>query len=114
MPDNRQLPDGTELPIGDPEVRKVQTLNTQTTDRKSLSDRLNKFSSWSRAVSAVAHLKRYVLKDKSKSVLKDKSKSVQPDPPQTKSYPYLTTGTPTDKIPSSVSSPGPGTRSPSP
>jgi len=57
-----------KLPIGDPEVRKVQILNTQTTEHKSLSDRLAKFSSWSRAVSAVARLKRYLLKDNSRSL----------------------------------------------
>ncbi len=54
-----------ELPIGDPEVRKVLTLQTKTTGQASLSDRLGKFSSWSQAVSAVARLRRRLLKDKS-------------------------------------------------
>lgn len=57
-----------ELPVGDPEVRKVQTLSTQTVEHASLSDRLTKFSSWSRAVSAVARLRRYLLKDKSNTL----------------------------------------------
>ncbi|XP_051803945.1 uncharacterized protein LOC127533924 [Acanthochromis polyacanthus] len=57
-----------ELPVGDPEVRKVQALSTQTVVHKSLSDHIAKFSSWSRAVSAVARLKRYLLKDKSKTL----------------------------------------------
>lgn len=57
-----------ELPVGDPEVRKVQTLSTQTVEHTSLSDRLLKFSSWSRAVSAVARLRRFLLKDKSKTL----------------------------------------------
>ncbi len=56
------------LPVGDPEVRKVQTLSTETVEHTSLSDRLTKFSSWSRAVSAVARLRRYLLKDKSKTL----------------------------------------------
>ncbi|XP_054872902.1 uncharacterized protein LOC111584426 [Amphiprion ocellaris] len=53
-----------ELPIGDPEVKKVQTLQT-VTGKVSLTDRLVKFSSWSQAVSAVARLSRRLLKDKS-------------------------------------------------
>ncbi|XP_070406798.1 uncharacterized protein [Nothobranchius furzeri] len=57
-----------ELQVGDPEVRKVQTLNTQAVKHASLSDHLTKFSSWSRAVSAVARLRRYLLKDKSKTL----------------------------------------------
>lgn len=57
-----------ELLVGDPEVRKLQTLSTQTAEHASLSDRLRKFSSWSRAVSAVARLRRYLLKDKSNTI----------------------------------------------
>lgn len=53
-----------ELPIGDPEVRKVQSLNTDAVEHKSLPDRLKRFSSWSRAVSAVARLRRRLLNDK--------------------------------------------------
>lgn len=53
-----------ELPIGDPEVKKVQTLQT-VTGKVSLTDRLVKFSSWSQAASAVARLRRRLLKDKS-------------------------------------------------
>ncbi|XP_028323877.1 uncharacterized protein LOC114476498 [Gouania willdenowi] len=48
-----------DLTIGDPEVRKeVQTLLTKATDTTTLADRLSKFSSWSNAVKAVAHLIR--------------------------------------------------------
>jgi len=56
------------LPVGDPEVRKVQTLSTETVKYTSLRDRLTKFSSWFCAVSAVARLRRYLLKDKSKTL----------------------------------------------
>ncbi len=54
-----------EFPIGDPEVKKVQTLQTKTVEQVSLTDCLIKFSSWSQAVSAVARLGRRLLKDKS-------------------------------------------------
>ena len=54
-----------DLQIGDPEVKRAQTLLTKTAAEVSLSDRLVKFSSWSKAVSAVARLKRRLLKDKS-------------------------------------------------
>lgn len=54
-----------DLPIGDQEVKKAQTLLTRTTGEVSLTDRLVKFSSWSKAVSAVARLRRRLLKDKS-------------------------------------------------
>lgn len=47
-----------DLAIGDPEVRKVQTLLTKVTDTTSLAERLCKFSSWSKVVKAVAHLIR--------------------------------------------------------
>lgn len=56
------------LTVGDPEVRKVQTLSTETVEHTSLSDRLTRFSSWSCAVSAIARLRRYLLKDKSKTL----------------------------------------------
>nr|XP_017209156.1 uncharacterized protein LOC101887079 [Danio rerio] len=54
-----------QLPIGDPEVKKVQSLNTQTVQYSCLSDRLTKLSSWSKAIQAVARLIRRVRKDKS-------------------------------------------------
>ena len=54
-----------ELPIGDPEVKKVQTLQTKTVEHVSLTNRLERFSTWSQAVSAVARLRRRLLKDKS-------------------------------------------------
>lgn len=59
-----QEKDIAELPIGDPEVRKVQALNTNTVEHASLSDRLRRFSSWSHAVSAVARLRRRLINDK--------------------------------------------------
>ncbi|KAF7641096.1 hypothetical protein LDENG_00294180, partial [Lucifuga dentata] len=55
----------TEIPIGDPELKKVQTLNVQATEQVSLSDRLSKFSSWYKATQAVARLLRRVKSDKS-------------------------------------------------
>ena len=50
-----------DLEIGDPEIRKVQTFQTsaiQTLEQFSLADRLVRFSSWSRALKAVARLVR--------------------------------------------------------
>lgn len=51
-----------DLFIGDPEIKKVQTLQTKTTETMSLADRLSKFSSWSRAIKAVARLLRWAKK----------------------------------------------------
>ncbi|XP_073724404.1 uncharacterized protein [Misgurnus anguillicaudatus] len=67
---NVQLPtkETVVLPVGVPEVRKVQSLSTETVEHTNLSVRLTKFSSWSRAVSAVARLRRYLLKDKSNTL----------------------------------------------
>ncbi|XP_067279675.1 uncharacterized protein [Pseudorasbora parva] len=56
-----------ELPVGDPEVRKVQTFQTETTESKDLVDHLSKFSSWSNAVKAIARLLRRIRKDKTNS-----------------------------------------------
>ncbi|XP_051792767.1 uncharacterized protein LOC127530320 [Acanthochromis polyacanthus] len=55
----------TEIPVGDPEVKKVQTLHVQTTEKVNLTDRLSKFSSWYKATQAVARLLRCVKRDKS-------------------------------------------------
>ena len=55
----------SELPLGDPEVKGAQTLSTETTEQDSLADRLSGFSSWSRAVRAVARILRRINKDKS-------------------------------------------------
>ncbi|XP_063740638.1 uncharacterized protein LOC134865136 [Eleginops maclovinus] len=55
----------SELPVGDPEVRKAQTFQTKTSEQVDLVDRLNKFSCWSRAVKAVARLIRRARKVKS-------------------------------------------------
>ena len=54
-----------DLSIGDPEVRKAQTLLTQATEPKSLGDRLSKCSSWSRCTKAVARLQRRAKKIRS-------------------------------------------------
>lgn len=54
-----------EILIGDPEVTKMMTLQTKTVKQVSLSDHLVKFSFWSHAVSAVACIRRHVIKDKS-------------------------------------------------
>lgn len=65
----KEIPPATdvsaEIQIGDPEVKRIQALNTQTQNQLSLSDRLSKFSSWSKAVQAVARLIRCVRHDKS-------------------------------------------------
>ncbi|XP_032396233.1 uncharacterized protein LOC116704734 [Etheostoma spectabile] len=55
----------TEIQIGDPEVKGVQTLNVQTKEQVSLSDRLSRFSSWYKATQAVARLLRRVKGNKS-------------------------------------------------
>lgn len=54
----------TQLPIGDPEVNKAQSLNTQAVQYSCLSNRLTKLSSWSKVIQAVARLLRRVRKDK--------------------------------------------------
>lgn len=48
-----------DLAIGDPEIRKAQTLQTsalQASEPISIADSLSKFSSWSRTIQAVACL----------------------------------------------------------
>ncbi|XP_049336713.1 uncharacterized protein LOC125802504 [Astyanax mexicanus] len=57
-----------ELEIGDPEVRAAQSLTTETTRQFNIVDRLSKFSSWSRAVRAVARILRCIRKNKSKGI----------------------------------------------
>lgn len=54
-----------DLPLGDPEVRKFQVLNTRTIEQVSLADRLSNLSSWSQATRAVARILRRIGKDKS-------------------------------------------------
>lgn len=54
-----------DLPLGDPEVRKAETLQTKTMEQVSLVDCLSKFSSWSQATKAVARLLRWSKKIKS-------------------------------------------------
>ena len=57
------------LAIGDPEIRKPQTLQTsalQTSEPFSIADRLCKFLSWSRAIKGVARLVRRAKQIKSK------------------------------------------------
>ncbi|XP_067275875.1 uncharacterized protein [Pseudorasbora parva] len=65
----RQIPPpldvNTQLPIGDPEVKKAQSLNTQTVQYSCLSNCLTRLSSWSKVIQAVARLLRRVRKDKS-------------------------------------------------
>lgn len=55
----------TEIQIGDPELKRIQTLNTQVWEQLSLSDRLSRFSSWSKAIQAVARLICRARKDNS-------------------------------------------------
>lgn len=54
-----------EPSLGDPEVRKTQTMLTKVTETFSLAERLSKFSSLSKAVKAVARLIRRAKKIKS-------------------------------------------------
>ncbi|KAL6488118.1 hypothetical protein MHYP_G00047440 [Metynnis hypsauchen] len=57
-----------ELPIGDPEIKVVHTLSTEAAEHLSLIDRLTNFSSWPRAIQAVARILRRINKDKSNSL----------------------------------------------
>ncbi|KAL6463231.1 hypothetical protein MHYP_G00276220 [Metynnis hypsauchen] len=57
-----------ELPIGDPEIKVVHTLNMEDAEHLSLIDRLTNFSSWLRAIQAVARILRRINKDKSNSL----------------------------------------------
>lgn len=54
-----------QLPIGDPKVKKAQSLNTRTVQYSLLSDRLTKLSSWSKAIQAISRLPCRVRKNKS-------------------------------------------------
>ena len=47
-----------ELDEDDPEIKRAQVHTTEANEEKSLSDRLQKFSDWKRAVRAIARLKR--------------------------------------------------------
>ncbi|MEE9353165.1 MAG: hypothetical protein V3U94_01940, partial [Candidatus Thorarchaeota archaeon] len=49
-----------EVRIGDPELRKVRPLATKTSERFSLLNRLSRFSDWSKAIRAIARLRRLV------------------------------------------------------
>ncbi|XP_038127985.1 uncharacterized protein LOC119774524 [Cyprinodon tularosa] len=53
-----------ELKEDDPELRKATVLNTKAKEDRSLLNRLEKFSDWSRAVQAVARLKRLIKEHK--------------------------------------------------
>ncbi|XP_076858013.1 uncharacterized protein LOC143512031 [Brachyhypopomus gauderio] len=57
-----------ELELGDPEVRRARSLRTQTLEQENIISRLSRFSSWSRAVRAVARILRYINRNKSKSL----------------------------------------------
>lgn len=48
-----------EVAADDPELKRVQTLNTHSKENGSLLDRLQKFSDWGRVVKAIARLKRH-------------------------------------------------------
>ena len=59
----RDLPKEGEIKVGeldedDPEIKRAQVHTTEANEEKSLSDRLQKFSDWKRAVRAIARLKR--------------------------------------------------------
>ncbi|XP_013412394.1 uncharacterized protein LOC106175106 [Lingula anatina] len=47
-----------QLPEMDPEIKMSSVRSTQTVEKKSMIERLEKFSDWSRAVRAIARLKR--------------------------------------------------------
>ncbi|XP_061144019.1 uncharacterized protein LOC133160414 [Syngnathus typhle] len=60
----KELPSGEvkvgEIASDDPELKKVQVLDTQAKEVRSVLNRLHKFSVWSRMVKAIARLKRHV------------------------------------------------------
>ncbi len=46
-----------DIEVNDPELRKSQVHNTHTNEERSLLDRLNKFSDWTKAVQVITRLK---------------------------------------------------------
>ncbi|XP_030602936.1 uncharacterized protein LOC115792515 [Archocentrus centrarchus] len=65
---NKEISPAAEIdmnvPLGDPEVKRVHALNTLKTEKKGLSDKLTKFSSWHKATQAIARLIRCAKRDK--------------------------------------------------
>ncbi|XP_032425349.1 uncharacterized protein LOC116724101 isoform X1 [Xiphophorus hellerii] len=59
-----ELPIETDKAIevipNDPELKTVHVLKTEVQERRTILDRLNKFSDWRRAVKAIARLKKFV------------------------------------------------------
>lgn len=78
-----------DLPVGDPEVKKIHTLQTKTAESKDPVDHLSKFSSWSKTIKAIAHLLRWIKKDKTnlpasvseqeEAILIDSKRSTKPN-----------------------------------
>ena len=71
----KDLPKEEEIKVGelnedDPEIKRAQVHTTKANEERSLSDRLQKYSDWKRAVRAIARLKRLA---KEVKVLKTRS-----------------------------------------
>ena len=61
----------------DPELRKAQVLNTKAKEKRTLLDRLSKFSEWKRAVKAIACLNRHAKQRKGLKSKTSKATSVE-------------------------------------
>ncbi|KAK0147265.1 hypothetical protein N1851_013317 [Merluccius polli] len=66
-----------EVKEDDPELRKALVLSTQARENRSLLDRLEKFSDWSRLVQALARLKRRVKEKKTGKQRNNESTSLE-------------------------------------
>lgn len=77
----KELPDREckvgEIEVDDPELRKALVCNTKAKESRSLLDRLQKFSDWSRGVRAVARLKRKIKEFKGVKQRNNKSTSLE-------------------------------------
>lgn len=77
----KDLPDRVrkveEVKEDDPELRKALVLSTKARETRSLLDRLEKFSDWSRVVQAVARLKRRVKEHKADKQRNNESTSLE-------------------------------------
>ncbi|KAL6465838.1 hypothetical protein MHYP_G00259710, partial [Metynnis hypsauchen] len=77
----RELPDrerkAEEVKDDDPELRKAYVFSTKAKEHRLLLDRLEKFSDWSRAVQAVARLRRRVKEQKGEKQRTNESTSLE-------------------------------------
>ena len=75
-----------EVSDEDPELRKATVLNTKAKEDRSLLNRLEKFSDWSRAVQAVARLKRLIKEHKGVKERTNESTSLEERKKESRTY----------------------------